>query len=399
MKLLDPPRYLWSGHDARGRASRGQLTADSMVMARALLGRQGVRVQSIERVWWTSAPRVRAADITLATQQLSALLQAGVALLQALQMLERSVSTPALKEVVRAVHDDVESGSSLSAALHKHPDCFSPMYCSMVSAGEFGGILDSVTARLAQTLERNDRLRSRMRSALLYPTVVLCIALAVLVLVLLYVVPVFEEVFKAFGSELPWPTQAILFLSNALVSAGPVLLLLSALAWLLRQRWMASQSLRTRRERWLLGLPGFGPMIVRSVMARWCQTLAALLAAGVPVVEALAPAAQACDHSIYERHTEQLRRRVAQGGSLSEAMAASPRFPELVVHLCATGEETGSLGELLGRAGQLMETELESRIDNLSTLLEPLIIVLLGSAVGGILMAMYLPIFRLGQVF
>jgi type IV pilus assembly protein PilC len=358
-----------------------------------------VRIQSIERVWWTSAPRVRAADITLATQQLSALLQAGVALLQALQMLERSVSTPALKEVLRAVHDDVESGSALSAALHQHPDCFSPMYCSMVSAGEFGGILDSVTARLAQTLERNDRLRSRMRSALLYPAVVLCIALAVLVLVLLYVVPVFEEVFKAFGAELPWPTQVILLLSNALVNAGPFLLLVSALAWLLRQRWMASQSLRTRRERWLLRLPGFGPMIVRSVMARWCQTLAALLAAGVPVAEALTPAAQACDHSIYERHTEQLRRRVAQGGSLSEAMAASPRFPELVVHLCATGEETGALGELLGRAGQLMETELESRIDNLSTLLEPLIIVLLGSVVGGILMAMYLPIFRLGQVF
>lgn len=399
MKITGPTRYSWSGLDVRGRAAQGLVTADSMALARAVLGRQGARVHSIERAWFASVKRVKALDLTLATQQLATLLQAGVALLQALEMLERSVASPALKDVVRAVHDDVESGSSLSAAMQKHPDCFSPLYCSMVSAGEFGGILDSVMSRLAQTLDRNDRLRARMHSALLYPAVVLGIAVGVLVLILVYVVPIFEDVFKAFGAELPWPTQLILMLSNATAHTGPALMLLAAMAWPLRQRWMSSQPVRTRCERWLLRLPGFGPMIIRSVMARWCQTLAALLAAGVPVVEALGPAAQACDHSIYERHTEQLRRRVAQGGSLSEAMAASPRFPDLVVHLCATGEETGALGELLGRAGQLMETELEGHIGNLSTLLEPVIIVLLGSAVGGILTAMYLPIFRLGQVF
>lgn len=399
MKMPGPPRYLWSGQDARGRAASGHIEADSPALARALLIRQGVRIQRMERTWLLPGTKVKAADITLATRQLATLLQAGVALLQALQMLERSVATPALKGVVRAVHDDVETGTSLSAALKKHPDCFSPLYWSMVTAGEFGGILDSVMVRLAQTLERNDRLRTRMRSALMYPAVVLGIAVAVLVLILVYVVPVFEDVFKAFGAALPWPTQAILFLSNAAASAGPFLLVVFALSWLFRKHWASSESLRARRERWLLRLPGFGPMIIRSVMARWCQTLAALLAAGVPIVEALGPAAQACDHSIYERHTEQLRRRVAQGGSLSEAMAASPRFPDLVVHLCATGEETGSLGDLLGRAGQLMEAELEGHIDNLSTLLEPVIIVLLGSAVGGILAAMYLPIFRMGQVF
>ena len=399
MKITGPTRYSWSGLDVRGRAAQGLVTADSMALARAVLCRQGARVHSIERAWFASVKRVKALDLTLATQQLATLLQAGVALLQALEMLERSVASPALKDVVRAVHDDVESGSSLSAAMQKHPDCFSPLYCSMVSAGEFGGILDSVMSRLAQTLDRNDRLRARMHSALLYPAVVLGIAVGVLVLILVYVVPIFEDVFKAFGAELPWPTQLILMLSNATAHTGPALMLLAAMAWPLRQRWMSSQPVRTRCERWLLRLPGFGPMIIRSVMARWCQTLAALLAAGVPVVEALGPAAQACDHSIYERHTEQLRRRVAQGGSLSEAMAASPRFPDLVVHLCATGEETGALGELLGRAGQLMETELEGHIGNLSTLLEPVIIVLLGSAVGGILTAMYLPIFRLGQVF
>lgn len=399
MKLLDPPRYQWTGQDTRGRTARGHIEAESLALARAKLGRQGVRILSIERLWLTPRARLTPRDLTLATRQLATLLQAGVALLQALQLLERSIASQALRVVVRAVHDDIESGSSLSAALHRHPDCFSPLYCSMVAAGEFGGILDNVMARLALTLEKNERLRSRMRAALLYPAVVLGIALAVLVLILVYVVPVFEDVFKAFGAALPWPTQAILWLSNAMASAAPALLILLALGWLMRQHWASSPSLRTRRERWLLWLPGFGPMIVRSVMARWCQTLSALLAAGVPIVEALGPAAQACDHSVYARHTEQLRRRVAQGGSLSEAMAASPRFPDLVVHLCATGEETGTLAELLGRAGQLMEAELEVRIEGLSTLLEPAIIVLLGSAVGGILVAMYLPIFRMGQVF
>ena len=394
------PVFAWQGRDAQGRPVQGRLQAQEAGLARARLRRQGVQQLRLQRLWFESPARVKPADLSLMTRQLSALLRAGVPLMQALDMLSRSQSAVTLMEVVHAVRDDVASGMALHEALARHPSHFSGLYTSMVQAGEAAGILDTMVERLAHTLEKNEALRSRVRSALMYPCVVMVVAVAVLVLILVFVVPVFEEVFQSFGADLPWPTQMVVTLSEGLSSAGPLAALALLLGfWVWQRPQGAPARIQALRDRWLLKLPLLGPLIGTAVVARWAQTLSALLAAGVPLSEALGPVAQACDHAVYERVTTQLQRQVVQGSRLSESMARSGRFPDMIVQLCATGEETGALHSLLARAGSLMETEVGDRVNGLSSLLEPLIIVVLGGLIGGILVAMYLPIFRLGQVF
>ena len=392
--------FQWQGLDAQGRPAQGRLKAQDAGLAHALLRRQGLQQVRLQRLWWEAVARVRTADLSLMTRQLAALLRAGVPLLQALDMLTRSLASAPLLSIVQAVHDEVASGTALHAALAQHPSTFSGLYTSMVHAGEAAGILDTMMERLAQTLEKNELLRSRVRSALVYPCVVMSVAIGVVVLMLVFIVPVFEEVFQSFGAELPWATQMVVALSQALSASWP-LAVLGALAalWFWQQPAKAQAQFKSQRDQWLLQWPLWGPLLATSVVARWAQTLSALLSAGVPLAEALLPAAQACDHAVYERVSLQLQRQVAQGSRLSEAMAHSGRVGPMIVQLCATGEETGTLDALLARAASLMETELADRVSALSSLLEPLIIVLLGGLIGGILVAMYLPIFRLGQVF
>jgi type IV pilus assembly protein PilC len=404
MSQPDTPRpplvFAWQGRDAQGRPVRGRLNAHAAGLARAQLRRQGVQQVQLQRLWWHSPPRVRPGDLSLMTRQLAALLRAGVPLLQSLDMLSRSLTSVALVDIVQQVHNDVASGTALHEALARHPAHFTGLYSSMVQAGESAGILDTMMERLAHTLEKNEALRSRVRSALMYPAAVMGVAIAVLVLILVFVVPVFEDVFKSFGAELPWATQMVVALSDGLSALGPVAFLgLVLCLWLWQRPQTAQARFHVTRDRWLLKWPVLGPVIGTAVVARWAQTLSALLAAGVPLAEALGPVAQACDHAVFARVTLQLQRQVAQGSRLSEAMGQTGRFPAMIVQLCATGEETGAMDQLLARAGGLMETELDDRVNGLSSLLEPLIIVVLGGLIGGILVAMYLPIFRLGQVF
>ena len=394
------PLFLWKGRDAQGKPAQGRIRASNAELARAQLRRQGLQVLHLQRLLWDRAPRVRPRDVAQMTRQLAALLRAGVPLLQALRMLSRSLPSATLAAIIQTVQHDVESGQALHTALAKHPAQFSGLYLSMVQAGESAGILDSLMERLASTLEKNEALRSRVRSALMYPCAVMIIATAVLVMILVFVVPVFQDVFKSFGADLPWPTQIVVALSEGLGHAGPLVLVAALLgAWLGPRLTRTESAFQLWLNRRLLQTPLIGLLIQTAVVARWTQTLSALLAAGVPLTEALGPVAQACDHRVFERATMQIQRQVAQGSSLSEAMAQSTRFPPMVVQLCHTAEETGTMDTLLARAGGLMESELDDRVNGLSSLLEPLIIVVLGGLIGGILVAMYLPIFRLGQVF
>ena len=394
------PTFLWKGHDAQGNPTQGSIQASNADLARALLRRQGLQALHLQRLWWNPAPRVRTRDVAQMTRQLAALLRAGVPLLQALHMLSRSLPSATLSEIIQTVQHDVETGQALHTALARHPKQFSGLYLSMVQAGESAGILDSLMERLASTLEKNEALRSRVRSALMYPCAVMIVAVAVLVMILVFVVPVFQDVFKSFGADLPWATKIVVSLSEGLSDAGPFALLAILLgAWFGPRLTQPESALQLWLNRRLLQLPLLGNLIQSAVVARWAQTLSALLAAGVPLAEALEPVAQACDHRVFERTTMQIQRQVAQGSSLSEAMAQTTQFPPMVVQLCHTGEETGTMDTLLARAGGLMESELDDRLNGLSSLLEPLIIVVLGGLIGGILIAMYLPIFRLGQVF
>jgi len=391
--------YRWRGLDTRGLPQKGTIQATSALLAQAELRRSGIAVQDLQRQWLVRPATIPPKDIAAMTRQCATLLQAGLSLVPALQLLQRSASSPAMKNLLRALQQDVESGLALSQALAHHPQPFSPLYISMVHAGETAGILDTMLERLAQTLEKNEALRARMRSALTYPFTVTAIALAVLLLMLVFVVPVFEDVFTSFGAALPWSTQAVLTVSR-LVSDGALwgALLLPPAALVVRRQWQQAAWQRLWHRR-LLDWPGIGPMLRSSVLARWAYTLSALLAAGVPLTEALPVAGKATGHPVYARINEHLQRRVAQGGRLSEGMAHTGRFPDLLIQLCATGEDTGTLDTLLERAARLMTEELDARVQALSSLVEPLIIVVLGGAIGVILMAMYLPIFRLGQVF
>jgi type IV pilus assembly protein PilC len=288
----------------------------------------------------------------------------------------------------------------LHDALAKHPKHFSGLYVHMVQAGEAAGILDTMMERLSLTLEKNEAMHAKIRSALMYPITVLLVALGILVLILVWVVPVFQDVFQSFGAELPLATQLVVGMSDALVRAWPVALLLALmLIWAAQTSGSAAARARQWLARWWLSWPVLGPLLTTAVVARWAQTLSALLAAGVPLSEALGPTAQACDHPVFAGTTLQIQRRVVQGQSLSDSMTQSGHFPAMIVQLCATGEETGALDSLLSRAGDLMESTLDDQVSGLSSLLEPLIIVVLGGFIGAILVAMYLPIFSLGQVF
>lgn len=393
-------RFVWSGQDAQGRAQHGEILAPDITLARAMLRHQGIRIGQVQRQVRLQTGHISAPMLALFTRQLATLVRAGIPLLQSLDMVVRSTPQPGWARLLQQIRQDVENGSTLQAAFRQHPDPFNPLFCSMVAAGEAAGILDDMLDTLAHTLERNAALQSKIRSALMYPAAVLSVAVVVVGVILLAVVPVFQEVFTALGAPLPLPTLWVIAISHGLAhSAGWIVLaavcgvLLWRSAWCrqpAQQLWLSQQQLR---------LPWIGGMIRSAVVARWANTLSALLSAGIPMVQALGPVASACDHAVYAQASETMRLHVAQGSSLNETLTASGLFPHMVVQMCAIGEETGSVDTMLARAGALLENEVQDQVAGLSSLLEPVIMVLLGGVVGAILVALYLPIFKLGQVF
>ena len=392
--------FVWSGHDAQGHAQSGEISAPHLDLARAMLRQQGLRVTHVKRQTPPRTGRITSATLALFTRQLATLVRAGVPLLQSLDLVIRSTPQPGWVRLLKSLRQDVENGSPLHVAFRQHPAHFSPLFCSLVAAGEAAGILDDMLDKLALTLEKNEALKSKIRAALMYPAVVVTVAAAVVLVILLAVVPIFQDVFKSLGATLPLPTQWVIALSQTLLNSAWFMAMLAVTAVML---WRSAWRRQPAQQLWLgqrqLRLPWIGPMVQSAVVARWTHTLSALLSAGIPMVEALGPVASACDHAVYAQASETMREQVAQGSSLNETMALSGLFPSMVVQMCAIGEETGSVDTMLARAGALLENEVHDQLAGLSSLLEPVIMVLLGGVVGTILVALYLPIFKLGQVF
>ena len=394
------PVFEWEGRDRHGRSVRGETRAADATQVEVWLRRQGISGARVRKQRAAKGSgKVRARDVAVFTRQLATMMKAGVPLLQAFDIVGRDTSRPAVSRLLQDIRSDIETGTSLSAAFAKFPAQFSPLYCSLVEAGEAAGILDNILDRLALYLEKFEAIKSKVRSALMYPLVVMLVALIVVVLIMVLVVPTFKDVFTSFGAQLPAPTRAVIAASEALVSYGIwMLLALVAGGVFLVRAWRRSPALRQRVDRWLLRVPVIGPLLYKSIVARWTRTLATMFSAGVPLVEALENVGAASGHSQFAGVTDQIRQEVSTGTNLTTAMANGQLFPPMVLQMAMIGEESGALDHMLLKAAEFYDAEVDDAVAGLSTLLEPIIIVFLGVVIGGIVVAMYLPIFQLGQI-
>ncbi len=390
--------YRWSARQGHGPLVQGVCRAGGEHQVRARLRLQGLVPVSVVAVRQRAQP-VRTRDVVLLTRQLATLLGAGVPLLQSLHTARQALAHEGLGPCLDQVHADLERGLPLSSALRRQPQVFSPLYAHLVEAGEACGRLDALLDRLATDLEKTEALRSKLRAALVYPAVVLGVAALVLVVVMVAVVPSFQSVFASFGAELPWPTRWVMALSHGLVTLGPGLLALAlVMAWGFRRAWRRSTGLRRRVEQLVLRLPGVAALLHGAAVARWSRTLSGLLAAGLPLVDAMGAARGAAGYFVYADACGRLRDELARGSSLHGAMAALQLFSPMVLQMCAVGEESGELALLLSKVADFHEREVDDRVASLSSLLEPGLIVLLGAVIGALVLALYLPIFQMGQI-
>ena len=399
-------RFAWRGVNRQGEIQNGVLHAHTSGEVSHELKQQRIRATRIQRQFdlpsWLQfkiQPRISARDITQFTRQLATLLHAGVPLLQAFDILDRGEGNAALKALIRELRTQVEGGAALNQALRQHAS-FDSLYCNLVAVGELAGMLDTMLERLANHLEKSEALRTTIRSALIYPSAVLAIAGLVLVLILVFVVPAFQNIFASFGAELPWLTQVVIALSEGLQHYGlEVLALTGFAAWWLKQQVQQRTSWRRYLHRVLLRLPIAGPLTRHACTARWTRTLATLFAAGVPLTEALDAVQDVTGHLLFQEATKTIQAQLIQGQALSRALEGSEGlFPPMVVQMCAIGEESGALDHMLEKTAEHYEREVDSTVARLSTLLEPFIMVVLGLLIGGLVMSLYLPIFQLGQV-
>jgi type IV pilus assembly protein PilC len=391
--------FEWEGRDRNGRVVRGETRAGGENQVLAALRRQGVVPSRIRRRRLRSGRRIRSKDIALFTRQLATMMKAGVPLLQAFDIVGRGNANPNVARLLDDIRADVETGTSLNAAFRKHPRHFDRLYCNLVEAGESAGILEDLLDRLATYMEKTEAIKSRIRSALMYPASVVIVAFLVVSVIMIFVIPAFKEVFTSFGADLPGPTLAVIAMSEFFVAYW--WLIFGALAggiYAFVQAWRRSARVQALVDRLLLGLPLFGPLVRKSVVARWARTLSTMFAAGVPLVEALDSVGGASGNAVYARATERIQQEVATGTSLTVAMTNAGVFPSMVLQMCAIGEESGSIDHMLGKAADFYETEVNDMVAGISSLMEPVIIVVLGAIIGGIVVSMYLPIFRLGQV-
>jgi type IV pilus assembly protein PilC len=391
--------FEWEGKDKNGKIVRGEMRAGGESMVSASLRRQGVLITKVKKRRMSGGSAIKQKDIAIFTRQLSTMMRAGVPLLQAFDIVARGSSNPRMTKLITDIRNDVETGTSLSSAFRKYPMQFDNLYCNLVEAGEAGGILDTLLDRLAIYQEKTMALKGKIKSAMIYPVAVMVVAFVVLAVIMIFVVPVFEDVFKSFGAALPGPTVFVIGLSKIFIDYWIVIFgTIIGGTYFFIQSWKRSEKMQRAMDRILLKVPVFGDLVNKAVVARWTRTLSTMFAAGVPLVEALDSVGGASGNSVYKDATEQIQRDVSTGSSLTTSMQTTGVFPTMVLQMCAIGEESGALDGMLGKAAEFYEEEVDEAVKGLSTLLEPFIIVLLGVMIGGIVVAMYLPIFKLGQV-
>ena len=391
--------FEWEGKDRNGKIVRGELRAGGEAMVSATLRRQGILVNKVKKRRSSGGSAIKHKDIAVFTRQLATMMRAGVPLLQAFDIVARGATNPRLTRLLNDIRQDVETGTSLSSAFRKHPMYFDALYCNLVEAGEAGGILEALLDRLAVYQEKTVAIKNKIKSALTYPVAVMVVALIVVAVIMIFVVPAFEDVFKSFGADLPAPTMMVIHLSKFFVSYWWAIFgSIGGGIYFFMQSWRRSVKMQKYMDRLLLRVPVFGDLVNKSSIARWTRTLSTMFAAGVPLVEALDSVGGASGNAVFAEATEQIQKDVSTGSALTTSMQATGIFPVMVLQMCAIGEESGSLDAMLGKAAEFYEDEVDEAVKGLSSLMEPFIIVILGTLIGGIVVSMYLPIFKLGQV-
>ena len=392
--------YLWEGKDKKGKVVKGEMRANGDSFVKATLRRQGINVTKVKKQSsFSKKGKVSDKDITLFTRQLATMMKSGVPLLQAFDIVGKGHSNPAVAKLLGDIKSEVETGSSLSAAFRKYPLYFDNLFCNLVGAGEQAGILDTLLDRLATYKEKILAIKSKIKSALMYPTSIIVVAFVITAVIMIFVVPAFKELFSSFGADLPAPTLMVMALSDFFVSYWWAIFgAIGFGLWFFFYTWKRSEKMQSTMDRLLLKLPIFGEVIRKATLARFARTLATMFTAGVPLVEALDSVAGASGNRVYYDATKKIQSEISTGTSLTVAMQNSEVFPNMMLQMTAIGEESGALDGMLGKVADFYEGEVDDAVEGLSSLMEPMIMVVLGVLIGGLVVALYLPIFKLGQV-
>ncbi len=393
--------FSWEGRDRKGQKVKGRTVAQNEQAVRGELRRQGIAATRIKKQ--SSASRkggkVNAGDIAIFSRQLATMLGAGIPLVQAFEIIGAGHDKPSMQKLLMEIKGDIEGGTSLHEALGKHPLYFDDLYVNLTEAGEQAGALESLLDKIATYKEKTEAIKKKVKKALFYPAAVLLVALVVTTILLIFVIPQFESLFKGFGADLPAFTQMVINLSRFVQSKGVyILTVVGAGVWFFLYTYKRSRKTREFLDRAMLHFPIIGPILNKAAIARFARTLSTMFQAGVPLVEALESVAGATGNIVYEDATMKVRDEVATGQRLQRAMENTGLFPNMVVQMIAVGEESGSLDTMSGKVASFYEEDVDNAVDSMSSLLEPLIMAILGVLVGGLVIAMYLPIFKLGAV-
>ena len=395
-RKLKEINYSWEGKDKTGKQVKGEMRAAGTVVVTSTLRRQGIKVTKIKKI--QSSGSITDKDITLFTRQLATMMKSGVPLLQAFDIVGKGHSNRAVGKLLMDIKADVETGSNLADAFRKYPLYFDALFCNLVGAGEAAGILDSLLDRLATYKEKIQAIKGKIKSALFYPISIIVVAFIITAIIMIFVIPAFKDLFEGFGAELPAPTLLVMTISDFFVAYWwAILSILGGGIYAFLYTWKRSIPMQRVMDRLVLKLPIFGEVIRKATIARWSRTLSTMFAAGVPLVESLDSVAGAAGNYIYYEATKNIQIEVSTGNSLTSSMANANVFPSMVVQMVAIGEESGSLDSMLGKVADFYEAEVDDAVAALSSLMEPIIMVVLGTLIGGIVIAMYLPIFKMGM--
>jgi type IV pilus assembly protein PilC len=390
--------FSWEGKDKSGKTIRGEVRAVSEAAVNATLRRQGILVQKVKAVKRKGGGSVGSKDIALFTRQLATMMKAGVPLLQSFEIVSKGASNPAVQKLLLDIKTDVETGSALATAFRKFPLYFDNLYCNLVQAGEQAGILETLLDRLATYQEKTLAIKSKIKSALFYPIAIIAVAFIITAVIMIFVIPAFKEVFTNFGADLPAPTLVVMAISDWFVANWYIIFpVVGGGIYGFLEAWKRSIAVQVFMDKIMLKAPVFGHLVRISTIARWTRTLSTMFAAGVPLVEALDSVGGASGNYVYAAATKQIKAEVTTGTSLTVAMQNANVFPTMVIQMVSIGEETGALDGMLSKVADFYEQEVDDAVEALSSLMEPMIMVVLGTLIGGMVIAMYLPIFKMGQ--